>query len=336
MLWVACVVGVTGLLYVATRRGKRRRVTVHEFLVPRDVNGTDIRIWPAGNKRHAGGGGAADGVRLGMVCMTRHPLAIESWLEHHRKAVGVVHFFMCVEDSPEVEALLRTKYADCVSITSNRNSDATPAYFSQMDRQATHVNASIKVARERGLTHLVHIDDDELLFCPSGSVAFRACLADECQGYSSISMRNIEAVYDTSDCHDPFATAEWFCIRPTSFTAYTNGKSVGALSDTTLQMQGPHAFTGVSKGMPSHIAVVAHYESACYDRWNDKFRSYAKDTPEACAAGRIPFPFYCESIAAASTASDAGKREVWTRWKTKAAKREGVIHVGVLLHRPAL
>lgn len=329
MIWLFIVVIVT-LVVVASviLFGSESNLHIH-----RETNNTDIQIWTAHDVKN--GTATVLRVKLAIACMTRHPLAIESWLNHHRNTVGVDHFFICVEDSPDVERLLRRKYSHCVTMTSNRNSDATPGYFSLMDRQAAHVNRSIELARQRGFTHLVHIDDDELLFCPSGVDAFKGCLGGECEGFSSLHMSNIEAVYEASDCKDPFSTAEWFCIRPKLFTAYVNGKSIGTLSDKKLKMKGPHAFTGSTKNIPPHVAVVAHYESACYDRWKDKFESYAKDTPDACASGRIPFPFYCASIDAASGA-DSDKEKVWEQWKTRDAKREGIIHTGVLLNRSSL
>ena len=290
----------------------------------------DVQLW--GGTRSASSQRGGRDVRLGVVFMTRHPIGLESWLNHHKDTIRVEHFFVRAEDSPDAVSLLRTHpWSGCVTL--DIGEDKAVSYFSVMDRQNEHVNRSIVKAREMGITHLAHIDDDELLFCPSGVAAFRAHLSTS--SASSLHMNNIEAVYDQSDCEDPFARCRWFCVRPSSFTAYVNGKGIGRVDAPDLAAHGPHAFVGSRETMPSNIVVVAHYESACIDRWATKFDGYAKDSPRACEDGTIPFPFYCASIRAAMQTPDARER-VWSEWKTRAAQRDGVVELGQLLHRPSL
>ena len=250
-------------------------------------------------------------VRIGMACMTKNPIAFRTWLKHHKR-IGVEHFFIRVEDSPDVKELLSSEpWSGCTTVTYSKDEDF--AYFSQMNRQSQHINESITRARHMGLTHLIHIDDDELIYCAAGVNAFHAHLGlidADC-----IKMRNIEAVYDKSDCDNPFESTRTFCVLPTMFTSYANGKSIGRLRSPTLQAHGPHMFTGLKYNIPSYVAVVIHYESSCFERWKHKFSSYATDShsPNACKTGKIPFKYFCESM---EHVNDNTAIDVWTRWKT--------------------
>lgn len=270
-------------------------------------------------------------VRLCVATMTKAPLAFGTWLSYYRERLGVEHFFVRAEDSPEVgRAVSRLAWTDARVTLSD--STGSPAYFSQMERQAAHVDGSMAAARALGMTHLLHVDDDELLYCPAGLEAFHDALR---QGRTNIRVQNIEAVYKKSECGDPFRSVRTFCTRPASFTAYANGKAIAALSDPDVVSQGPHSFSGPSSNMPPYAAVVLHYESSCVRRWRAKFRAYASDTPDACREGRIPFPFYCESIAA-QRAAGGDDDAPWYKWKTPRRHRgHGLVRIDPFARRAA-
>lgn len=245
--------------------------------------------------------------RLGIVVMTKTPLGFHTWLAHHRRT-GVEHFFVRVENTPELCAALR--YAPDVTL---QDSVGVQSYSSQMERQTRHVIDSIPTSRKMGLTHLLHIDDDELLFCPNGTDWFYSHLC--ASNASCLRLNNMEAVYESSTCVDPFQTTTRFRKRPWEFGAYANGKSIGNLSDPELSTEGPHTFTGSIKDLDSHVAVVLHYESACFERWKSKFEAYARDGGlDACQRQAIPFPFFCESLDALQHHPETATT-VWSRWK---------------------
>lgn len=258
-------------------------------------------------------------VRLGIICMTKQPIAFSSWLAHHRHDMNVEHFFICVEDTPFLTQWLETTapWSECVSVW---NSTGTQAYFSQMDRQSAHVRQSIVEARQRGLTHVLHIDDDELLFCPSGRNLFHNHLMN--MNADTVTLRNIEAVYEKEDCKNPFKTATTFSVHPTEFSAYVNGKSIGCLAHSNLEPDGPHLFNGRRKIIPSYIAVIAHYESSCIAKWRIKFDAYAKDTPKACERNEIPFRFYCDSI-------ESRHPSIWQKWKTRGRHADRLLTLSI-------
>lgn len=270
---------------------------------------------------------APGAVRLGVVCMTKDPLAFQTWLRHHQD-VGVCHYFLCIEDTPSLFPLVQS--AEWSSSVTTTYATGVQSYFSQMSRQERHVNRSIVAARQRGITHLAHIDDDELLYCPSGQSALHDYLATG--SGACLHLRNIEAVYSHSDCVNPFRSTQWFCVRPTDFTAYTNGKSIGVLARASVRARGPHFFTGSVSEIPTHVAVVVHYESSCLHKWQRKFAAYAADSPTACSDGEIPFRFYCDSMDAVSRSDRAA---TWARWKTKPVLGDGMVALQVLSDRVA-
>jgi hypothetical protein len=260
--------------------------------------------------------------RVGVVSLMKAPLGLDTWLKHHRRSLGAVRFFLRFEDTPEVQLQLREQQdVSAVYATGVRS------YHSLMVRQTQHVDESILLARAAGLTHLLHIDADELLHPPHGVARLMCHLSSSTA--SCISVSNLEAVFDQEDCVDPFLSTNKFRTRPSDFSAYVNGKAFGALSDPSLAAHGPHRFTGPDEQLASHIAVVLHYESPCIEMWKQKFVGYAKDAPHACARKEIPFPFYCESMAAAMR-DTSNMQSVWERWKLTPRDKTGIVEFSPL------
>lgn len=286
---------------------RRRRARFRHLSAP--LPG-DVRLDQAGTCAT----GDARAVRLAVVSMTREPIAFESWLRHHR-ALGVERFYLFVDATPALEtALRRSPWREWVHL--HTLPADVPSYTRLIDRQTVLVDAMIGLARADGMTHLAHIDDDELLFCPHGPTPFFRQLA--AATVSSIHLHNLEAVYARSECADPFRHVHRFSARPSHFTAYANGKSIGNLADRHLASFGPHFFTGEIAEMPADAGVVLHYESSCVERWQRKFAAYARDSPTAC---QIPFAFYCASLAS----TDAS---VWRAHKVRHDD-DGIVEIYV-------
>lgn len=250
-------------------------------------------------------------VKLAIVMLTKNPLGLETWLKHHRHTIGVEHFYLRVEEYDRVANILeKSCWKQCVKV--ERVQDHL-SYFSLQKRQITFVNEAIRSARRDGVTHLIHIDDDELIHCPMGASVFRRCLSH--MDASCLRMRNVEAVYSQSECVDPFRTTTLFETDPHKFAAYVNGKPIGNLSNKSINCVGPHIFSGNQEWMAPHVVTLLHFESSCIDRWRDKFARYAQQSPDACRNGEIPFKFYCDSM------SD-GSDETWISWKTPSNRKD--------------
>ena len=135
---------------------------------------------------------SATAVRIGLVCMTKKPQDLETWLGHYRMHVGIERFFLRVEDSPELEQLLgRSPWRKLVEVIYVEGTQRDK--WAQMDRQAKHVEDVVPRARAAGLSHLLHCDDDELVYCQQGAAALRAELAAAPAEKVNLHMRNLES-----------------------------------------------------------------------------------------------------------------------------------------------
>ncbi|KAL1512034.1 hypothetical protein AB1Y20_005308 [Prymnesium parvum] len=218
-------------------------------------------------------------VRLGLVCMTKQPSNLHTWLRYHHEQLGVRLIFLRVEDTPELSELLSSAPWDEL-VVATYASRTQADYITQVERQSEHVNHAISQARERGLTHLLHLDDDELLYCPSGVRSLHRALCRAPQRAVDLHLENLEALLPTDECTNPFVQASAFRHKPATFCAYSNGKSIGRLDCPELVARGAHHFSDGSSAagrnastfrLPAHVAVILHYESGSYAQWRRKF-----------------------------------------------------------------
>jgi len=225
------------------------------------------------------GGAMAGSVAIGIVCMTKKPLEMHVWLEYHRRYVGVRRFFIKAEDTPELAPLFASPPWNRLVVPTF--DDGTQRdYFAQMDRQSAHIAATVPRARAAGLTHLLHIDDDELLYCSHGAAAFYKLLAAAPADRPDCHLSNIEALMPSDACSSPFRDANTFRHFPTQYVSYTNGKSLARLDEQTVRAHGPHHFrteaaagganSPVTFSIPPDFGVVLHYESATFAKWSQK------------------------------------------------------------------
>ena len=102
---------------------------------------------------------------------------METWLSHHFE-LGVTRFYLRVESTPALKELfgqppwLDCVHADFVEAGIRDNSSK------QTDRQMQHLNAAIGHARADGFQLMLHVDDDELLYAPSGADALHEYLSN--------------------------------------------------------------------------------------------------------------------------------------------------------------
>ena len=281
--------------------------------------------------------------RIGLVSMTRKPVDLMTWLLYHRERCGIERFYLRIEDTPALEALLREMpWKDCVEAvfaTGQRD------YFQQMDRQDRHIYDVLPAARTAGLEFLLHIDDDELLYCPSGVNDLHHALSRAPPGASNLKVLNLEAVLPHADVTSPFREVTAFRHRPHEFCAYGNGKSIGRLSDPLLRPAGPHNYSrgsaaagskeGGTHELSPTVAVVLHYESSALAMWRHKYtdllRRHGDRRNRQQVRDRAPSLFYEESMAAmarvaaahgdadASAAAEADARALFCKWKLAPA-----------------
>ena len=125
--------------------------------------------------------------RLGVVCMTKRPAHLETWLEYHKRVVGVERFYLRVEDSSRALEELLTSPPWGELVEAEFVTGTVRGWGAQTQRQMTLVTKAIPNARRHGLTHLLHIDDDEVsggCWLHHAGARFRAvelCVARRCQ-----------------------------------------------------------------------------------------------------------------------------------------------------------
>ena len=101
-----------------------------------------------------------------------------------------------------------------VSTQAERTCTCICTCASQVHRQRAHVNAAIAVARRDGLTHLLFLDDDELLYCPHGVGRLHAELAAAPADRPDVHLRNLEALMPGRASASPFREAHVFWHMP--------------------------------------------------------------------------------------------------------------------------
>ena len=73
-----------------------------------------------------------------------------------------------------------------------------------LDRQSAHIASVIPRARAAGFTHILHVDDDELIYCATGVGALLAEIANAPESRPDLHMQNVEAVFPSDCCANPF------------------------------------------------------------------------------------------------------------------------------------
>lgn len=266
------------------------------------------------------------GVSIAIVSMMKRPLDLLGWLEHHAR-LGVRRFYLRIEDTPELRELLDTPpWIDVVE--ASFACDARRDYLAQVERQNAHVASAIHRARISGtVTHLLHIDDDELLFCAGGRESLLSELASAPMQARDLHLQNLEALATLDDADDtdtdgskgsavapalsPFRTGgEWlFRHDQRDFAAYVNGKAIGRIDAPGLRPTGPHGFErdggGPRHEIPPWRGCILHFESITLASWRRKFGDLAiSHANDATALGCMP-GYYRESVRALSELREA-------------------------------
>ncbi|KAL3920411.1 MAG: hypothetical protein SGPRY_005259, partial [Prymnesium sp.] len=273
-------------------------------------------------------------VHLGLVSMLKKPAHIETWLTYYRDVIGIERFFLkvnqatrlvysdgllvwmrllsasYVEDTPELEPLFAQE-PWCNLVDTSFDEGTQRDYFAQMDRQSTHMANTIpKVCLILFLIPrpLKGIGADRL----------RAELAQASSKRPDLHMMNVEALFPSESCGNPFKEATVFRHCPTKYCSYTNGKSFGRclpsnseshrllhicwIDSTPRDCDRTDHITiaALTHMIPPWVATVLHYESATYRKWRRKFVELAaRHGTDPKVFARVPFTFYKRSIQAA-------------------------------------
>ena len=252
--------------------------------------------------------------RVAIASVMYNPVDVGAWLDHHR-ALGVVRFYVRLEDSPsQVEYLSSAE--DVFLERGHRDRDGSNNnYFTVMDRQKRFVDLSMEHAVEAGdIDFVFHIDSDELIV---GDLSVLDRLPAEIK---CVNVKNAEAVYDGSEegCFD--STRFRMCDIESNCRSYINGKGAGR-AEAGVGLSGPHAFSyeGATRGK-NHASLefddigILHFDSCSFASWSQKFQNMISSSSSSSSSmlqdDEIPFRFYHDSIEAAAGAYEVYKKYV--------------------------
>ena len=168
-------------------------------------------------------------IRLAIACMTKRPVAMGTWLLHHRHHLGVERFYLRVEETVSLaELFARPQWSGAVRATFCDGACVRDNGTAQTERQMAHLSVAIADARATGLTHILHVDDDELIYAPNGVAALLEALSNLPAHVCSAHALTMEALVPSDQCINPFAEGGVFRHRPSEYASYGNDHSYGS------------------------------------------------------------------------------------------------------------
>jgi hypothetical protein len=192
------------------------------------------------------------------------------WLDYHlRRAELVIVFMDDAQQRPLFEAITEGKPVLLLDGTAD-NADRTPSGV--MSRQNANTQIAIDYALSRGISWLLHIDDDEI-FYDIGDSSWRT-LANA----GHVTFINHEALPLKHGITDNYFTdCTLFKVNGRmEFSAYRNGKSAVRVTPGVVPC-GVHSFAS-HEGERHYVRfpTILHYPNPTFEAWVAKFTNYGK------------------------------------------------------------
>ena len=312
---------------------------------------------------------AATAPRVYIACTVRQLSAdaLHFWLRHHNSmaVTGVVlRWEAGTMDAHTAEVLTQhtvTSFAKVLSGSTDECDDAeTPE--DKLRRTETFVSAALEYVRsvttpqDAASTFLLHMEDDELLFCAADHTVLDAFAAVSITS-ETVVIPSLEAVRlaDASECANAHATAPFYPSSEVLFrrcvTTPGCGRAAAKCSVAHIRPRGTHRFSGTPVyTMAESQLVVLHFGALDLPSWRAKFgrdrrhRTDDIDGADAAAAAAAdaadviattpilpPLPYIADSMSAlsssgnadAATDTDADMR-VFLRYRTVAGHMKDI------------
>ena len=256
--------------------------------------------------------GPAPRSRAAIVTTLRNAGAVlDSFLAWHR-SIGFAHFFLFFDDAHDpdlarVRAMTDVTVLACDSALRNawRGLQAWTQYGAFADsevmaRQVLNAGIAMRLAHEKGCDWLLHIDADELFYCPAETVAahFESLAAAR---VDTAQYLNFEAIPEREGILDFFREVDLFKLplrlippalapalrevertvpqlRPW-FHFYANGKSAVRLGDSALEPFGVHQFRRAGAGTRAIVGAkqfILHYACCGFDAFWTKYATLGR------------------------------------------------------------
>lgn len=238
-------------------------------------------------------------MKLALVStLIRAAPVLATWVAHHR-ALGFTRFYLFVDDPTELSTYASLPLGDVVLIArdaalhtlwqSTRDWQYHSAFVERQvySRQCLNTNVAMQRAREDDCDWLLHLDIDERLHVPEGTLDLAEYFSAK-QFFDMVVFTNHEAVPECWHIGNYFDEVTLFkrnllTLGPRQqqitrhifgsryFLAYANGKSAVNLRGRALEADGVHAFRPVSMvHRELHIAVL-HYTQCGFNWFYEKF-----------------------------------------------------------------
>ena len=233
-------------------------------------------------------------LKVAIVSTIKEPIDYDIWLNYHLNKMRFDKIYLKIEDTPQVKSMFN-KYGDKISAKFINNVNDKNNYDTLQKRQTDFIEEVIKDCNKRGINFLLHIDDDELFMISSKYKDVKDLFVKLNIGkdIQNVHFDNVEAIFP-KDMKHCFGTNKFLdCQSGGSCKSYANGKSAGKVSQN-LRSNGPHYFSGKTKNISKKDAMILHFDSCNYDKWQQKFKNLANVDNKSF--NNIPFKFYKDSI----------------------------------------
>jgi hypothetical protein len=250
--------------------------------------------------------------KIATITMMKNPKNVETWLNKNREA-GIGHFYIRLEDSPDVLSYLTDQDDVTVNVGKSRGINE---YEDIQHRQVKMVDECLVKAQTDGSNAkwLIHIDADELIDGDLDEIR------QQPSNVHTFWMQNEEAKFNKipekkDNC---FAATKFYdCAKhPDKCVSYGNGKSGARVCEYT-SANGPHRCksSGVNaKEVKLERVKVKHFESCDFDSYKQKFQHLSKQDK---STDNIPFSYYKESIDAVKGGDDEKLAGVFTKYRVE-------------------
>jgi hypothetical protein len=251
--------------------------------------------------------------KVAIVSVSKDPVDLALWMRYHFNYVGIEHLYLQIEETswlakyvdnlPEQLKKRVTYWTGPKASAQDKGSRPQHDYESLQSRQMDAMEKAKLLAVQADYDWLLHIDDDELIYVPEHQ-KLGDVLLDVPTQFSQVVVPNVEAVYPT-DAKHCFNQSSEANTNVHTYAGYFNGKPLVRLSDANTYPLGPHRWQNYQGSQPLTYelsqqqpfgprAMVVHYESCPFQRWEHKFWRLSNTSPDKIKA--IPFPFYRDSI----------------------------------------
>ena len=207
-----------------------------------------------------------------IVSLVKEPHQFQTWVDYHSKFIDRMYIFQD-DDSEDLgveseKVVLVKNWKDRLGYRKNPRLDE-PSNWNRRQRLAFEEGQ--RMAEQDGMTWIVHIDSDELLYGKDPAEVF-----GRHPWSNAFHFWNEEVAPEKFNHQNCFKECTKFHEDPANFMAYGNGKSAGRVGKCTWN--GPHYFKEKSVEVPPEDLRVLHYPACNLEEFAKRKQRYGNFT----------------------------------------------------------